>query len=99
MQSHSEHQQNNADLGKFNHQILVRYKAGCEGSDYDPRQQISNKRLDAKAVRHESEYESKDQSSRDCSDERRLGHCNTLSKGARSSGWRYYFPAGIIKCK
>ncbi len=50
MQPHAEHQQNDADLGELDGDVLVGDKAGGEGPDGDARQQIADQRRQLEAV-------------------------------------------------
>ena len=67
MQAHPEHQQDDADLGQLQRQVLVGDKAGRERADRDAGEQVPDQRRDPQPVGDRAE----DEGETDAEDDRR----------------------------
>ncbi len=75
MQSHTEHQQDDADLGELVGNVLVGDEAWGERSDGNPGKQIADQRRQPQALGHETEAEGEHKPEDERGDERgRMRH-------------------------
>jgi hypothetical protein len=74
METHSEHKENDTDLGKLGRELRVSHEAGSVRSDSDPGNQISYNRGKTQTLRDEAEYQGPGKAERDSSYKRYVVH-------------------------
>src|SRR5690606_1901179 len=81
MEADAEHQQDDANLGEFQREVLIGHVTGCERPDQNPCEQIAGDRWQLQAMSNRAEEKSNSEAGNEGCDKGGMMHQDDLSCG------------------